>query len=231
MQQQRNILAMRAFSTSINKGHGYNDEEIKVNEELKAKILERERQHFATLSEKEKQYYQAFRLSLIKSMEESWNDKNNWWNRVQTMSTEEIETLPNEYVRKFGSFIIRHQEMQQEAHVEVSRSLENMYEGVQHLDQLKTQEEKDYDAFLHKRNVDADTSYLYELEGYMLRQPRLDLKKTVGNYNYEQFREYTSLYDEAKKKDTEELRQFYKMVKYARLNAEKGDKSALSFAK
>ena len=88
---------------------------------MKNKILERERQHFNSLSDKEKHYYQAFRLSLIKSMEETWNDKNNWWNRVQTMTTEEIETLPNEYVRKFGSFIIRHQEMQQEAHVEVSR--------------------------------------------------------------------------------------------------------------
>jgi hypothetical protein len=38
---------------------------------------------------------------------------------------------------------------------------------------------------LHKRSVEADTSYLYELEGYMTRQPRLDLKKSVGNYNYE----------------------------------------------
>jgi hypothetical protein len=51
------------------------------------------------------------------------------------------------------------------------------------------------------------------------------------NYNYEQFKEYTTLYDEAKKKDQEELRQFYKMVKYSRLNAEKGDKSAVAFAK
>jgi hypothetical protein len=65
----------------------------------------------------------------------------------------------------------------------------------------------------------------------MKRQPRLDLKKHVGNYNYEQFREYTAIYDEAKKKDTEELRQFYKMVKYARLNQDKNDKSAISFAK
>ena len=65
----------------------------------------------------------------------------------------------------------------------------------------------------------------------MKRQPRLDLKKSVGNYNYEQFREYTELYEEAKKKDDEELRQFYKMVKYARLNADKNDKSAISFAK
>ena len=65
----------------------------------------------------------------------------------------------------------------------------------------------------------------------MKRQPRLDLKKDVGNYNYEQFREYTSLYESAKKKDDEELKQFYKMVKYARLNADKNDKSAMAFAK
>jgi hypothetical protein len=101
-----------------------------------------------------------------------------------------------------------------------------MYDGVKNLDQLKTQEEKDADEALHRKRVEGDTSYLYELEGYMKRQPRLDLKKTVGNYNYEQFKEYTALYDDAKKKDTEDLRQFYKMVKYARLNADKGDKSA-----
>jgi hypothetical protein len=74
-------------------------------------------------------------------------------------------------------------------------------------------------------------SYQYELEGYMKRQPRVDLKKDVGNYNYEQFREYTALYEESKKKDDEELRQFYKMVKYARLNKDKNDKSAMAFAK
>lgn len=55
----------------------------------------------------------------------------------------------------------------------------------------------------------ADTSYQYELEGYMKRQPRLDLKKHVGNYNYEQFREYTALYDEAKLRDDAEIKHFY----------------------
>lgn len=222
---------MRGFGSGINPGHGYNDEEIKVNEQQKNQMFEAERKHFESLSENEKTYYKAFRLSLVKSMEETWSDKTNWWNRVQTMTEDEIENLPNEYVKKFGSFIIRHQEMQQEAHVEVSRDLEHMYSKIKHLEHLKTQEEKDAEAFLHKRSVEADTSYLYELEGYMTRQPRLDLKKSVGNYNYEQFREYTALYDSAKKKDTEELKQFYKMVKYARLNADKGDKSALSFAK
>jgi hypothetical protein len=73
----------------------------------------------------------------------------------------------------------------------------------------------------------ADTSYQYELEGYMKRQPRLDLSKL--NYNREQFREYTALYEEAKVKDDEQTRQFFKMVKYARLNT--NDKSSIAFAK
>jgi hypothetical protein len=47
---------MRGFAT-INKGHGYNDEEVQEKAEIKNRILERERQHFATLSEKEKQYF------------------------------------------------------------------------------------------------------------------------------------------------------------------------------
>lgn len=75
-------------------------------------MLEAERKHFDSLSEKEKVYYQALRLSLIKSMQESWNDKTNWWNRVKSMTQEDIENLPNEYIKKFGSFIIRHEEMQ-----------------------------------------------------------------------------------------------------------------------
>lgn len=63
----------------------------------------------------------------------------------------------------------------------------------------------------------------------MKRQPRTDLSK--HNYNHEQFKEYTTLYEEASRKDKEELRYFYKMVKYARVNVDKGDKSAVSFAK
>lgn len=106
-----------------------------------------------------------------------------------------------------------------------------MYTNVKDIDHLKTQDEIDFEAVDKERKLKADLSYQYELEGYMKRQPRLDLKKTVGNYNYEQFREYTELYEEAKKKDDEDLKQFYKMVKYTKLNADKGDKSAMSFAK
>ena len=99
------------------------------------------------------------------------------------------------------------------------------------LEALETQEEKDLKQAIKEKAIVADSSHQYEQTGYMKRQPRLDLKKHVGNYNYEQFREYTALYEKAKKRDTEELRQFYKMVKYARLNKNKGDGSAMAFAR
>jgi hypothetical protein len=63
----------------------------------------------------------------------------------------------------------------------------------------------------------------------MQRQPRVDLTKY--NYNYEQFRKFTQLYEEAKKKDHEELRYFYKMVKYAKAKEGKNDGYAVNFAK
>ena len=129
-------MPLRMFSSSPpnNKGHPYNDEQVNFDEATKQRMLERERAVYNSLPEKEKQYFQAYRLALVKSMEESWNDPKNWWNKFSTMTDDEIETLPNEYIRKFGSFIIRYQEMQQVAHIDVNQSLNGMYDQVKKLD-------------------------------------------------------------------------------------------------
>ena len=161
--------SMRKFSSGINKGHNYNDEGIPVDEELKKRIIEREKALFNSLSEKEQQYYQAYRLSLVKTMEESWKDNKNWWNKITTMTEDEIETLPNEYIRKFGSFLIRYSEMQQVAHTDVNKKLGGMYAQVKNLDALETQEEKDRKQALKERAIIADQSYQYEQTGYMQR--------------------------------------------------------------
>jgi len=193
--------------SGINPGHPYNVNEVAhTDEATKQRILAREKQAFESLSEKEKLHYQAFRLSLIKSMEESWKDKNNWWNKVATMTDEEIETLPNEYIRKFGSFIFRVQEVQKVAHTEVNQQLNGMYQEIKTMEKLLTNEEKEAEKELKERAIAADSKWRYELTGYMKRQPRLDIEKQVGNYNYEQFREYTALYERAKKRDNEEQR-------------------------
>jgi uncharacterized protein YeeX (DUF496 family) len=77
---------------------------------------------------------------LIKTVEESWKDKSNWWNKVETMSQNEIETLPDEYIRKFGSFIIKTSEMQKESHTEINKDLD-FFSQVKNLNKVKTNEE------------------------------------------------------------------------------------------
>ena len=100
------------------------------------------------------------------------------------MKEEEIDVLPNEYLRKFGTFIIKTEEMQKIAHEETNKRLLG-YTTVKTLDSLKTKEQLDLEEAEKQRSLRADMTYQYELEGYMKRQPRVDLKKDVGNYNYE----------------------------------------------
>ena len=66
-------------------------------------------------------------------MEETWKDNKNWWNKVVNMTEDEIDTLPNEYIRKFGSFIFRVQEMKLNATQQVNKELDGMYDKVQNL--------------------------------------------------------------------------------------------------
>jgi hypothetical protein len=52
----------------------------------------------------------------------------------------------------------------------------------------------------------------YEQKGYMSRQPRANVRSL--NYNFEQFRQYTAMYETARKKDEKNSEDFYRMVKY-----------------
>lgn len=100
-QRQLFFSAQRVFSTVPP-----SDEEKRREE-----FLKKERAHFESLSDRDKAYYQAFRLSLMKSMEEQWKDGNNWWNKIAQMKEEEIDVLPNEYLRKFGGFLVKTEEL------------------------------------------------------------------------------------------------------------------------
>ena len=155
-------------------------------------------------------------------------DKQSWWNKIKSMSAEQLEELPNEYIRKFGSFVQKIEEIQKETHTDDNKDVYDMYDKVKNLKKLVTNEQLEKakeKADYFKNDTTGDLAYQYEKEGYMKRQPRTDLSK--HNYNHEQFKEYTTLYEEASRKDKEELRYFYKMVKYARVNVDKGDKSAV----
>ena len=143
------------------------------------------------------------------------------------MPAEEISLMPINYIKKFGSFTIKVEEQQAQAHLEENKTL-SFYDQTRGLKKLMTNAEKEAveaEKDMYRKKIGHKD---YEREGYMKRQPRLDLSKY--NYNFEQFREYTALYERAKKRDTEELTQFYKMVKYVQVNLPKGDKRALALS-
>jgi len=52
----------------------------------------------------------------------------------------------------------------------------------------------------------------YEITDYMKRQPRLDLRSR--NFNFEEYRRYVEMYEDARTKDEAESKNFYKLVKY-----------------
>ena len=49
---------------------------------------------------------------MVRRIEEYWFDPKNWWNKIKTMSENEIDLLPDSYLFKFGTFLIKTQENQ-----------------------------------------------------------------------------------------------------------------------
>jgi hypothetical protein len=179
------------------------------------------------MSEKDKSYFKAYRLALIERGNDVEGDPENWWNKLQQMSKEELEKMPLSFVKKYSSFLIKLKDGQELTKLEDNRSLP-YYQQIKDLKRLETNEEKLAKAVVLDIKKAADTSFQYEREGYMSRQPRIDLKQY--NYNFEQFREYTTLYERAKKKDSDDLTAFYKMVKYVNDNVASGDQRAVALS-
>lgn len=57
----------------------------------------------------------------------------------------------------------------------------------------------------------------------MKRQPRTNLREK--NFNFEQFNEYATIYEDARIKDETRSKDFYKLVKYVLKNKDKGNKN------
>ena len=65
----------------------------------------------------------------------------------------------------------------------------------------------------------------HSMEGYMSRQPRFNLRNK--NFNFEEFKKYTAMYEEARELDERESKHFYKIVKYVMAKTAEGDSDKL----
>ena len=123
---------------------------------------------------------------MISSLKESYyKDKKTWWNKLPTLDEDQLDQLPYEYIKKFGSFMNKAKEIQDEVHLEINKSADSMYQQVKKLNALQTNEEKKDIEDRHnffKNDLVGDVAFKYTKENYLLRQPRIDL--TRYNYNH-----------------------------------------------
>ena len=203
-----------------------------INPEANARVVEEEKKYLSSLSEKERVYLQASRIMQTKSLDEYVKDKNTWWGRIQAMSEEEMDTLPDEVLKKYSSFVIKGEEMQMEMQLNENVHNDERWRFVRQNKAVKTQEELDVlqkEKDLARADTGYDRLYDYAKEGYMSRQPRFNLSK--HGYNHEQFKEYTKMYEDAWRKDREQLSKFYKMLNYVKAHPDSKDTAVVNFRK
>ena len=203
-----------------------------INPDANARVFEEEKKYFDSLSAKDRLYYQAGRLMANKDLDDLVKDKNTWWGRIEAMTEDDMDSLPDEVLKKYQSIIIKGEEMQLDMNLLENQSKEERWRFVRTYKHLLTQEQKDSiqkEIDIASADKGQDRIFNYEKEGYMKRQPRFDLSK--HSYNYEQFREFTKLYEDAWRKDRTQLTKFYKMVNYVKANPDSKDTAAVNFRK
>jgi hypothetical protein len=52
---------------------------------------------------------------MLEMQKRNLNDKNNWWNKLQSMSTEEMKLMPYGFLMKYGSYVHFMKRMEEEA--------------------------------------------------------------------------------------------------------------------
>ena len=117
---------------------------------------------------------------------------------MKSMTVDEMEQLPDEYVKKYTTFIIKNEEMQLESTFNENINNKERYSQIKNLSKLQTNEQKsEVQDTLSKARADikGDRMFKYTKENYMQRQPRFDI--TQHSYNLEQFKEYTQLYEKS----------------------------------
>jgi len=122
----------------------------------------------------------ADRLALLKIREETWADENNWWNKMKTLSDNDIDLMPYSFVKKYGAFLLQFRDFQRMQHTDESRDKNNRWDVVRSIYKLKTDNEKAEDQAFIQESIDQPeniTEGEYELTEYMKRQPRNDLRK------------------------------------------------------
>jgi hypothetical protein len=139
------------------------------------------------------------------------------------MPLKEMKMMPHGFLKKYGSYLNHMTSLNYESRLEENRAFRGYYEQIKLVNKVLTDQDKEkeleHKEFLEAPEVIEQENFIREEGDYMRRQPRVDLKKH-GNYNFEQFRRFTEVYEDAREKDDRKSREFYRLTKYVKENIE-----------
>eukprot|EP00356_Strombidium_inclinatum_P003886 CAMPEP_0170495566 /NCGR_PEP_ID=MMETSP0208-20121228/17279_1 /TAXON_ID=197538 /ORGANISM="Strombidium inclinatum, Strain S3" /LENGTH=431 /DNA_ID=CAMNT_0010771849 /DNA_START=98 /DNA_END=1389 /DNA_ORIENTATION=- len=161
-------------------------------------------------------FLKADRVAVTKLMQEEALDPNHWFNKFKTISEEEMDLLPDTFMRKYtamGRTILEHRDF---THMTESKNKNNWWNQVKDLEELQTNEQKQEDEDFMELRTNQRENELgdFDWTGYMTRQPRYNHR--AKNFNFEDFYRFTQTYEQARELDEENSKQFYKLVKYVK---------------
>ena len=134
-------------------------------ENLPTKFVEEEKKVFQErTTQRQKDIAAAARLAALRLEKDEYDNPNNWWNRLQNMSKEEIELLPEGFIKKYGSFVTNLQRYDREFHMEENKSIKDYFKQIKHLKKLLTDEEKELMRKEFERAYEPDVVTMKDLE-------------------------------------------------------------------
>lgn len=138
------------------------------------------------------------------------------------MTELEYDLMPFSFIKKYGTYLTSIRDMQREHANDESKEFHGRWNDVREIDSLLTNAQKQELLTEKGENLEQGRNdpMPYEQVGYMSRQPRNNMRNK--NYNFEQFREFTAMYETARVKDEKDSENFYRLVKYVIAKTEDG---------
>lgn len=141
-------------------------------------------------------------------------DPNSWWNKVKQITFDEGKSMPHNYLVKYIDMMNYSQEYYDSIRID-SRDCDPRYAAHKDIWTLMTDKQREAKAFKLSLRVDVVDSPSKMDPNLLKVQPR---NVNIPNYNFEQYREFTKLYNTQMEKDRQKQYQIKRIFKYIKEN-------------
>lgn len=76
------------------------------------------------------------RLASLKLQDDWINKKDQWWNKLLTMTEHDFDMLPIGFMRKYGSYMTNLTRYNRDFHLEENKNISDYFKQIKHLKKL-----------------------------------------------------------------------------------------------